>query len=164
MPVSSLENISPFELFLPMPSLSTTFSLHLIRRAGGSSWFASETHELPSPLNLKVPDIRMVDDSPRAGDTVSSWECDAALGSICRVRDILKVNVENGIRSGWRERHRSTIPSTFKIDYLCLCHQSATLEAVYETPDWANTYLNTHKESTTTQNLITYCISRFNFW
>jgi hypothetical protein len=48
----------PFELFLPIPSLSTTSSVHLICRPGVASSTWSVAVPSFSALNLSVPEIR----------------------------------------------------------------------------------------------------------
>lgn len=48
----------PFELFLPIPSLSTTSSVHLICRPGVVSSTWSVVVPSFSALNLSVPGIR----------------------------------------------------------------------------------------------------------
>ena len=55
------EKSSPFELFLPNPSLSTTSWLHLIWRSGALPVLIPEGFELSSPLSLNVPEIRIAD-------------------------------------------------------------------------------------------------------
>lgn len=51
---------SPLELFLPIPSLSTTSWPHLIWRFGALPVLIPEEFE-SSPLSLNVPEIRIAD-------------------------------------------------------------------------------------------------------
>lgn len=77
---------SPLELFLPIPSLSTTSSLHLIWRFGILSLLIPEEVELSSPLSLRVPEMRIAD---WLSGTCRTWELDAAADGTWRVRDIM---------------------------------------------------------------------------
>lgn len=67
-----------------MPSLSTTSSLHFIRRVDRPSWSVSAAVGLLSPRSRSVPEMRRFgDEPPEACGTVWSWECeDGALGGI----------------------------------------------------------------------------------
>lgn len=71
----------PFELFFPIPSLSTTSSLHLIRRADEVSSLVLVGAS--SARNLRVVGTRVIDESL---DSVVVWVEFDAIG--WRVRDI----------------------------------------------------------------------------
>ena len=81
-PVSRSEDI-PLELFFPIPSLSTTFSLHRMRRDGDGSAVVSG---VSSARNRRVAVNRRVDDSREV--SVVDWE-----GRVVgwRVRDMVVV-------------------------------------------------------------------------
>ena len=81
-PVSRSEDL-PLELFLPIPSLSTTSSLHWMRRDGDGSAVVSG---VSSARNRRVPVSRKVDDSREV--SVVDWE-----GRVMgwRVRDMVVV-------------------------------------------------------------------------
>lgn len=79
----------PLDFFLPMPSLSTTSSLHLMRRfEGSSSLFLEEpTLLLSSPLSLNMRGNWAADSSAATSRT---WEPDGVVGvGVCLFRDIV---------------------------------------------------------------------------
>ena len=87
--------LSPLDLFLPIPSLSTTSLLHLMWRPG---LLISEGAALFSPLSLNVPELWTVDWSSGPWRT---WEPDAAGDDTWRARDIIHKPIVDKSRLVW---------------------------------------------------------------
>lgn len=102
----------PFELFFPIPSLSITSSLHLMRLVDPVLSSTCTESANGSPLSLKVPETRILEDPWGDSDAVSTWVLDVKLGVDCRAADMTADSERN---EGVYSDGHTEMPESFEL-------------------------------------------------